>query len=141
MTTCPYRKLDFYVSLSSTRLYCTVLYCARTVLYFKQYSPCWYEYSTSTGSYSTVVYSSRSVSYRSTGVSTVPHIEILQYATNTRTVAGYCNIYIQINTIRVPFRTIIIHAHRTHSQSRNAYKDYKDHTTASAPLEPARHAS
>ena len=76
-----------------TVLYCTVLCCARTVLYFKQYSPCWYEYRQLQYRYRSI-FEYRSVSYRSTGVSTVPHIEILQYATNTRTVAGYCNIYI-----------------------------------------------
>ena len=87
--------------LYCTVLYCTVLYC--TVLYCTVFVPYFISNNilragTSTGSYSTgtVVYSStrRSVSYRSTGVSTVQHIEILQYATNTRTVAGYCNIYI-----------------------------------------------
>ena len=50
---------------------CTVLYCTRTVLYFKQYSPCSYEYRYGTVSAlipNLIVNSAGTVQYRTSSI-------------------------------------------------------------------------
>ena len=67
-------------------------------------------------------------------MSTVPHTAILQYA--------YFSWLLQpLYLDQHDTRTVSYYYTRTTYTQPVATRVYKDHTTASAPLEPARHAS
>ena len=136
----PLSCLYLYSYEYATVLYCTVRvpYCisnniprARTSSRYR-YSFCLPNLVNSAG---TVLVPYRTgVPYSSEYRRTVPHIEILQYA--------YCSWLLQhLYLDQHDTRTVsYYYTHTTYTQP-VAKRVYKDHTTASAPLESARHAS